>query len=231
MSSLTSRIVGVLGAVLLVAALPTMAAEQDINSLSVEQTDEYGRYLVTGEGQPIYIFMADEQGSGQSTCYGQCADTWPPVTTAGEVTKESTAILETLIQTIERKDGAEQVTYNGWPLYLFVRDGGAGGPTGQGVMGFGGEWYLVQPSGEPVTNASSDYMAEESDAGAVAVDYGYFTQMEGAFNKADENDDGAISRTEWNGEAHRIFGLLDNDGDGVISEEEYGFLPEPAVLP
>ena len=40
-----------------------------------------------------------------------------------------------------------QVTYNGWPLYYFVKDKQAGEATGQDVKGFGGEWYLVKPQG------------------------------------------------------------------------------------
>ena len=36
-------------------------------------------------------------------------------------------------RTIDRKDGAHQVTYNGWPLYRFVRHAGPEKTTGQGL--------------------------------------------------------------------------------------------------
>jgi predicted lipoprotein with Yx(FWY)xxD motif len=51
---------------------------------------------------------------------------------------------------VERKDGANQVTYNGWPLYRYVKDVGPQTATGQDVSEFGGEWYLVTPTGEEV---------------------------------------------------------------------------------
>ncbi|MDN5848175.1 MAG: hypothetical protein L0H63_00860 [Nitrococcus sp.] len=155
MSNRMGYILGALSAALLVAAPPAMAKGQDMNKLAVEQSDMYGKYLVTGEGQAVYMFTADKQGSSESTCYSKCAEVWPPATTAGAVTKEGEMVHERLIQTIERKDGAEQLTYNGWPLYLFVRDTGAGGPTGQDVKGFGGEWYLVRPDGTKVSHQTA----------------------------------------------------------------------------
>src|SRR5690606_6031117 len=56
----------------------------------------------------------------------------------------------TLIGTVERPDGTMQVSYGGWPLYTFVRDENPGDTNGQGVEGFGGERYMVNPDGEPV---------------------------------------------------------------------------------
>jgi predicted lipoprotein with Yx(FWY)xxD motif len=35
-----------------------------------------------------------------------------------------------------------QVTYNGWPLYGWVKDKTPGDTTGQGV---GGNWFVVTP--------------------------------------------------------------------------------------
>ena len=43
-----------------------------------------------------------------------------------------------------------QVTYNGWPLYYFIKDKAPGDTMGQDVKGFGAEWYLVMPSGKEV---------------------------------------------------------------------------------
>ncbi|MDZ7811542.1 MAG: hypothetical protein U5L11_17650 [Arhodomonas sp.] len=55
-----------------------------------------------------------------------------------------------LLGAIKRKDGSRQVTYNGWPLYHFVKDQDSGDTSGQDVEGFGAEWYLVAPSGAKV---------------------------------------------------------------------------------
>ena len=55
-----------------------------------------------------------------------------------------------LIGAIERRDGTLQVTYNGWPLYYFVKDQKPGDTTGQDIEGFGEEWYLLTPAGDTV---------------------------------------------------------------------------------
>ena len=56
----------------------------------------------------------------------------------------------TLLGTITRDDGTIQVTYNGWPLYLFAGDSAAGDTNGQGIDEFGGLWFLVSPTGEAI---------------------------------------------------------------------------------
>ena len=49
--------------------------------------------------------------------------------------------------TIERSDGSTQATYNGHPLYTFVKDTGPGTDTGNGVDAFGGLWHALTASG------------------------------------------------------------------------------------
>jgi predicted lipoprotein with Yx(FWY)xxD motif len=56
----------------------------------------------------------------------------------------------TLWGTITRDDGSLQVTYNGWPLYLFAGDAAPGDTNGQGIDEFGGLWFLVSPAGEAI---------------------------------------------------------------------------------
>ena len=46
-----------------------------------------------------------------------------------------------------RDNGSVQATYNGWPLYYFIRDEAPGDTNGQGV---GEIWYVVDPSGAGV---------------------------------------------------------------------------------
>jgi predicted lipoprotein with Yx(FWY)xxD motif len=53
-----------------------------------------------------------------------------------------------LLATAQRRGGNVQVTYNGHPLYYYVKDAGAARPQGQDVHDSGGEWYLVTPAGE-----------------------------------------------------------------------------------
>ena len=93
----------------------------------------------------LYLFEPDNKGA--STCYDACAAAWPPLTATGQATAGEGAEAS-LLGTTERKDGAMQVTYGGWPLYYFVKDQKPGDTVGQEKEGFGGEWYLVEPSGE-----------------------------------------------------------------------------------
>ena len=111
------------------------------------QNDSIGTYLTDADGRALYLFLQDEQGSGESTCYDQCAQAWPPFIAEEGSPVARGAAADSLLGTLQRQDGAAQVTYNGWPLYYYAQDQGPGQLTGQDVMGFGAEWYLVTPQG------------------------------------------------------------------------------------
>ena len=142
-----------LGAALGLTWLPAAAQTSGSAKVTVEDSEQYGEYLTDADGQALYLFTADKQGAGESSCYDDCAAAWPPLLTEGEPEAGEQAD-PALLDTFERQDGATQVTYNGWPLYYYVQDQGAGEATGQDVHGFGGEWYLVTPQGNPVEEAS-----------------------------------------------------------------------------
>jgi predicted lipoprotein with Yx(FWY)xxD motif len=102
-------------------------------------------HLVGSHGMSLYLFEPDNRGA--STCYEACATAWPPLITKG-APKAGSGAEASMLGTMDRKDGSMQVTYHGWPLYYFVKDKKAGDTVGQGKKGFGGEWYLVEPSGD-----------------------------------------------------------------------------------
>lgn len=135
------------------AASTTLAGGDPVASLGTNQAQPYGTYLVDGSGRTLYMFTADQRGQGAaaavSNCYEACAKAWPPVVAQGQ-TKVGPKLQQDLVGTIARRDGTRQVTYGGWPLYYYVRDRGAGSVTGQDVHSFGGEWYLVGPSGSKI---------------------------------------------------------------------------------
>lgn len=117
-------------------------------TVATKTQEPYGAYLVDSEGMSLYLFKADMQGK-KSTCYDACAKAWPPLLTEGEPQVDGKAD-KALLDTIERKDGSTQVTYNGWPLYYYVKDKEPGDTKGQDVKGFGAEWYLLTPQGKAV---------------------------------------------------------------------------------
>ena len=133
-------------------------AAQESPTLSVEQSEEYGQYIVGPEGKPVYMFTTDTQGDGGEpaiSCTSQeCLDAWPLVTAEGEVTV-GPELDESLADTFTY-EGKTVVTYNGWPLYTFARDEAGQPPQGQDIHSFGGEWYLLGPQGEKIEEEGSN---------------------------------------------------------------------------
>jgi predicted lipoprotein with Yx(FWY)xxD motif len=107
-----------------------------------------GTFLVDGKDKTVYLFEKDTRGDGKSTCYGACAQAWPPVTTSG-APKTLGGVDPKMLTTIKRTDGTTQLVYNGWPLYYFAPDT-PGTTNGQGIDGFGAPWYVLAPSGSKI---------------------------------------------------------------------------------
>ena len=151
---MTRHIFATAAGMLLISGLTPAGAQDDgQTTLTVATSEEHGEYIADGDGRALYMFEIDQRGEGDenavSNCYDACAEAWPPLTAEGEPAAGDQVNAE-LIGTLERTDGEMQVSYGGWPLYYYVQDQGAGQTTGHDVEGFGGEWYLVTPSGEIV---------------------------------------------------------------------------------
>jgi predicted lipoprotein with Yx(FWY)xxD motif len=111
-----------------------------------------GRILVDSTGRTLYLFKADS--GAKSACFGACATAWPPLRTGGKPVVGSGASAAR-IGTTRRSDGARQVTYNGHPLYLFVKDHKPGDVNGQGVTAFGAAWFAVSAAGNQISSKPS----------------------------------------------------------------------------
>jgi predicted lipoprotein with Yx(FWY)xxD motif len=112
-----------------------------------------GTILVDGEGLTLYMFEPDKQ-SGKSTCYGECENLWPPVLLVAGVKAPvaGPGVNASLLGTTVRTGGTAQITYNGWPLYMWHGDDSKPGEaTGQGLNDSGGLWYVLDADGVPVT--------------------------------------------------------------------------------
>lgn len=110
-----------------------------------------GTILAAGSKRlTVYMFEGDKGPA--SSCTGACAQVWPPVTTAAAATVAGSAVAADL-GTTTRPDGTKQVTYKGHPLYFFAKDKDDGDAYGQGVHGFGSDWYVLKPSGVKVDNS------------------------------------------------------------------------------
>lgn len=124
-----------------VPATPAPAAG---TALSLRSVGNLGQILVGANGKTVYVFLADKGMT--STCSGQCAQNWPPVTTTG-TPRAAAGVSQALLGTTKRADGAMQVTYHGHPLYYFIADTGPGMANGEGINAFGALWEVVNAAG------------------------------------------------------------------------------------
>ncbi len=140
---------------MLAMATGTANAQSDTANarLEVQERSPYGRYLSDREGHSLYVFEKDQPGSEVSQCTEACANAWPPFTTRDAPTA-CEGVDGAKLGTIEREKGIRQVTYAGWPLYYFNGDKQPGDALGQAVMHLGGEWYLLSPAGETITQGN-----------------------------------------------------------------------------
>lgn len=118
--------------------------EGSAGAAAVEVGDSDLGQILTSDGMTLYIFTPDDGGA--STCYDDCAATWPPLIADGDVTVGED-LDSAMFGTVARDDGSEQVTVDGWPLYFFANDAAAGDVNGQGL---GGNWWVVGPDGAAI---------------------------------------------------------------------------------
>lgn len=121
----------------LLVALAIPAAAQDAKTA---KTPQGKAYLTTPSGAALYVFDKDRTTGGSpgpSTCYDQCAQTWPPFLADAAAKPNGDWSLEA------RKDGAQQWAYKSRPLYTFKRDQTPGKVEGDGFNG--NTWHLAAP--------------------------------------------------------------------------------------
>jgi predicted lipoprotein with Yx(FWY)xxD motif len=127
------------------AASPVSASTTALKSATISGT----RVLTNAKGFTLYWFAPDT--AAKSNCNGACAKFWPPV--KGPATAGSGVTGK--LSTITRSDGSTQATYNGHPLYTFVRDTAPGQAKGNGLNADGGVWHEVTLTGAAAAVAHS----------------------------------------------------------------------------
>lgn len=134
----------------------TAGGTKPVYEVSTGTVGGLGTVLVDGQGFTLYLFEPDKQ-SGKSTCYGTCAQGWPPLLLPAGVSAPvaGPGVDASLLGTTTRTDGSVQVTYDKWPLYLWVNDSQPGQATGQGLNNLGGLWYVLAPNGKAITSTPS----------------------------------------------------------------------------
>jgi predicted lipoprotein with Yx(FWY)xxD motif len=131
--------------------VPKPVATQATHSPTVRVAkSRLGKILVNSQARTLYLFKKDS--GTKSACFGACATAWPPLRAGSKPTVGSGA-KASLVGTTRRSDGKPQVTYNGHPLYTFIKDSKAGDTNGEGFTAFGGRWFVVSPAGKQLSKA------------------------------------------------------------------------------
>ena len=137
-----------LAAVLVTIGVSAAAAFASTKTSTVSlRTTKVGKALVAANGRTLYLFTADK--GRKSACYGKCASVWPPLIAAHPTV--GGGLHASMLGTTKRRDGKMQVTYGGHPLYLFAKDTKPGDVRGEGIVHFGGSWWLVSARGAQIT--------------------------------------------------------------------------------
>jgi predicted lipoprotein with Yx(FWY)xxD motif len=99
---------------------------------------------------------ADGQTGGQdkprralcTSDYLNCTTAWPPLMTTGRPHVQA-GVKHRLIGSLDRtRPAGTQVTYKHHPLYRYIEDEQPGDVKGQGMYDY---WYVLSPSGRPIT--------------------------------------------------------------------------------
>jgi predicted lipoprotein with Yx(FWY)xxD motif len=140
-----------------VSEAPAATTSQPIVLLGGNAT--LGKFLTDANGKTLYVFTKDN--AGDSTCYDQCAANWPALTVTSDQNLIAGDGVTGKLATITRTDGSLQVTYNGWPLYYFVKDTAAGDTNGQGVNNV---WFVAPESGNPVAPVTQSSSSSQNSS-------------------------------------------------------------------
>jgi len=116
-------------------------------SLELDDRGDLGTIIVDGSGRAVYVFSADQLNN--PTCYDVCAETWLPVLAKGDPSG-GVGIDAAGAATAPRRDGSNQATYKGHPLYHYAGDKNDKDAAGQGLDLFGGEWHVLTKDGQPL---------------------------------------------------------------------------------
>ncbi len=132
----------------------------------------YGSVLTNGAGRSLYVLSSESNGTLHCTT-SACTALWPPLLVAKGASLRGTGGMRGTLGHVSR-GGKWQVTYNGYPLYTYAGDSGAGQTHGEGIVSFGGTWDLARagatsgPSTRDVATSGSSSTSSTSGGG-----YGY----------------------------------------------------------
>ncbi|HET6811734.1 MAG TPA: hypothetical protein VFH50_12060 [Acidimicrobiales bacterium] len=134
----------------------TASSQAAAPTISTATVAGFGSVLVNGDGRTLYLLTSEKGGKITCTDDNGCTKIWPDTELPSGVTtaKTGAGIQASLLGTVKDSKGSLYVTYGGYPLYTFAGDSAPGQAKGEGITSFGGTWYVINASGQPVTSKS-----------------------------------------------------------------------------
>ena len=139
------------------SSAPADASSAAAATISTKSVHGVGTVLVNGQGRTLYMLTSEKGGKITCTQTNGCTQAWPETLLANGATAATagSGVQPSLLGTVKDASGNLEVTYNHWPLYTFSGDSGPGVAKGQALTSFGGTWYVLNGSGNPVTSSQS----------------------------------------------------------------------------
>jgi predicted lipoprotein with Yx(FWY)xxD motif len=104
----------------------------------------FGTKMIDSRGLTVYLLSSDR--AGRSNCSAACERVWIPVTSLGGKPHAGTGFRQSDVGSIQRSDGSDQVTFDGFPLYYFTGDTMPGETGGEGRTALTGTASAVPPN-------------------------------------------------------------------------------------
>ncbi len=153
------------------ASAASRAEAHDPAFIQMLNLPKYGQILVSSKRMTLYA-LSSEAG-GKVVCTGACLKFWPPllVGAAAKTVSLGPGVVGT-IGFVKRSATTKQVTFDGYPLYEFVKDTHPGQTFGLGIKAFGGTWGLVRSSVLLIAPSSSSSSSSSTSTTTSGSGYG-----------------------------------------------------------
>jgi predicted lipoprotein with Yx(FWY)xxD motif len=123
-----------------------------------------GEVLTDAEGHTLYRYAKDGAKPPKVVCVDTCAEMWPPLVT--NLPALLAGVDPQLVSLVTRPDGRTQVTVDGWPVYRYAKDTGAGVALGRNVSA---DWAAITPSGAKATGSADGTTQSSAEQPAAAA--------------------------------------------------------------
>jgi predicted lipoprotein with Yx(FWY)xxD motif len=125
------------------AGTPTLQVGRGAKVTNTSGATRTETIVVNVHRHAVYTLSGDSPRHAECTRASGCFSVWPPltVTSARSLTRAAGVPGK---PGIWRRNGFNQVTLAGHPLYRYAGDSSALRANGEGIFGFGGYWHVVK---------------------------------------------------------------------------------------